>query len=206
MLAPWVTWWQDDLPCQFSRERACENCAYLLDAFGESWVDQGMAKAGRGNHPLRRRWSNNGANSFLELNGLAEDLRIIDSVPGIDALVEELKNSEKSEPARHVIRCAALFGRDKNIRILEFPAQKSATIPDFFLGLNGSSLAVEAKLLSESSEEKMFEEYADMLVRQIFTHVVGAIAIYPQISVIIKNSNALPDPHESGICNLATAE
>ncbi len=41
--------------------------------------------------------------SFLEINALAEDLRCIDAVPGINEVIRDLLSSELCKPTWHVI-------------------------------------------------------------------------------------------------------
>lgn len=63
------------------------------------------------NHPFMDRWLTNGANSFLELNLWAEDLRVLENVPDVGTVVDDLRNAARCLPARHVLHTAALFER-----------------------------------------------------------------------------------------------
>ena len=115
---PWSTWWETDLPCQFSRERALENCDYLLEKLPN--IAKALDSPGVQNHPLFQCWRNNGAMSFLEINALAEDLRCIDAVPGINEVIRGLLSSELCKPTWHVIHSAAMFAREKGNRMSRF--------------------------------------------------------------------------------------
>ena len=165
----WTTWWQDDLPCQFSMQRTQENAAYLVSILGESWLRRGLTSPGATNHPLLQRWLTDGAGSFLELNSLAEDLRLIESTSGVEIIIGDLLDAKQCEAAWHVIHSAALFARSDGITVAKFFPKTDRIVPDFLLRIGKKSLAVEAKILTTSEKEDTFVRYASDLCDKIFT-------------------------------------
>jgi hypothetical protein len=80
---PWSIWWQTDLPCRFTPAEASVNLALLNDVLGESWINK--ATGSRSNHPLGAEWATNGVNAFLQLNALADDIRLLRETAGFTA-------------------------------------------------------------------------------------------------------------------------
>jgi hypothetical protein len=191
---PWQAWWQTDLPCQFSRERALENCDYLLKKLPD--IAKALGNPGVQNHPLFQRWESNGAMSFLEINALAEDLRCIDAVPGVNEVIRDLLSSELSKPTWHVIHCAAMFARGNGNRIVQFFPQTSEKFPDFLLEANGLPIAVEAKLMTQSEKEEEFAKWAKELVKQIFQDVLSHDKFHPIPTIVIKSAETYPKSSE----------
>lgn len=191
---PWSTWWETDLPCQFSRERALENCDYLLDKLPN--IVKALDSPGVQNHPLFQCWGNNGAMSFLEINALAEDLRCIDAVPGINEVIRDLLSSELCKPTLHVIHSAAMFARGKGNRIVQFFSQTSEKFPDFLLEAKGLPVAVEAKLMTKSEKETDFEKWAKALVIEVFKKAMPAEGFHPVVTIVVKSAETFPLPDE----------
>jgi len=191
--APWVTWWQNDLPCRFSPQRAIENSKYLLEVIGSDWVTRSTSFPGATNHPLLQRWLNNGAGSFIELNSLAEDLRLLQSVPGLQTVIEDLRDAARCLPTWHVIHSAALFERSEKGIVAKFFPQTDMTAPDFLLKNSSGEIPVEAKLLVESKINEDFQRYAEELSSAIKSEVMKDNAAYPVLYVICKNAESLPD-------------
>jgi hypothetical protein len=191
MTQPWTTWWETDLPCQFSKERAQENCDYLLGKLSPG-ILKGIGNPGTQNHPLFECWRSNGAISFLEMNALAEDLRCIDAVPGIDEIIRDLLASELCKPTWHVIHSAAMFARGNGNRIVQFFPQTSEKFPDFLLEAKGLPIAVEAKLMTKSEKEADFEKWAKDLVKLIFQNALPLERFQPILTVVIKSAEAWP--------------
>ena len=191
-VAPWTTWWQDDLPCEFSQERAAQNCSFLSDRLGTAWIQNGLASPGRGNHPILQRWASNGVGAFLELNALAEDLRLIDSVPGIEQVILDLRNSQRCRSAWHVVRSAARFARGGSAMVKQFLPQTDDKIPDFLIDDHGLGIAVEAKILTKSVIEERFSDYANSIIQEIFETILDRDRLYPQICIVLKNPHVLP--------------
>jgi len=130
---PWSTWWQTDLPCQFSKERALENCEYLIKTLGSD-ITKKVESPGAKNHPLFQCWRSNGAMSFLEMNALAEDLRCVDVVPGVEDVIRDLLDSERCKPAWHVIHCSAMFVRGEGNRLVRFLPADIGKVSRFLIG------------------------------------------------------------------------
>jgi hypothetical protein len=192
LTAPWSTWSQDDLPCLFSQGQALNNAAYLAQKLGERWLENGLANPGHENHPVFLRWSTAGANAFLELNSLAEDLRLLDTKPGFDSLLMDLRHTDRATSAWHTAHAAALFERAQPSAVTEFPLQKSALVPDFLLRVGGSTLACEAKFLAVSEKEQAFSVYAESVKELLFEEVLTGGEIYPSFVIVLKNSDHLP--------------
>jgi len=190
--APWTTWWQIDLPCLFSQERAAENCKYLIDSIGGRWLSQSTEKPGAKNHPLLDRWLTNGACSFLELNLLAEDLRILDGISGIEIVIEDLRDAALCLPTWHMLHSAALFERKIKGAVRKFFPQVDKVTPDFLLSNNGYEIPVEAKLLTKSESEEVFEGYAENLSAQLQAEAMNEERVYPTVTVICKDVAVLP--------------
>jgi hypothetical protein len=133
----------------------------------------------------------NGANGFLQLNGLAEDLRLIASVPRFGDVLEDLRDGKRCHPSWHVMKIAAMFQR-AGARVSEFYGNTSAKIPDFLLEFGSIRANVEAKLLTTSDVEETFTTYAQSLLREIEKDVMAKEAVYPIIKIILKNSGDLP--------------
>jgi hypothetical protein len=191
--APWTTWWQDDIPCRFSREEAIQNCSFLIDLLGREWLQKALGP--RTQHPLVSEWMTNGANAFLLLNALAEDARLLVSVRGFDDVVKDLRHRRRCRPAWHVIRAAAMFQRG-GVAITEFYEQTNEKIPDFSITWNSIEANVEAKLLTKSDVEDAFEEYAKPLQQRIFAEAMAKEAVYPPVTVIVKDAALFPDSNE----------
>lgn len=189
---PWTTWWEADLPCQFSPKQADGNAAFLEELVGRRWITQGISNPGRRNHPLLREWSSNGAGAFLQLNALAEDLRLVVGVPGIESVIDDLKNVSRCLPTWHVIRSAAMFARGGGASIVQFFPQTSERLPDFEIIIDGKDLAVEAKLLLTSEIQDEFSAYAERLEERLFATVLSGETIHPPVYVVLKDVHGLP--------------
>ena len=141
--APWTTWWQDGLPCRFSREDASKNCAFLIELFGRRWLHSALGP--RSQHPLVSEWMTSGVNAFLRLNALAEDSRLVISVPGFRGnILGDLRHRRRCLPAWHVIRTAAMFVRAGTAVTCFYP-QTHEMVPDFSVSFESVEANVEAK-------------------------------------------------------------
>jgi hypothetical protein len=160
LLAPWATWWQDDLPCRFSHDDAIRNRDFLVDLIGEGWLRKALQRHSS-NHPLVLCWMTNRADAFLLLNALAEDARLLTSVPGFDQVLRDLKNGSQCLFSWHVIRAAAMFQRGGAV-VSKFYEQNGGSAPDFLVKLGPSDVNVEAKLLL-SDLDSTFSKYASPL-------------------------------------------
>jgi hypothetical protein len=148
--APWTTWWQDDLRCRFSREDTVRNPAFLMDMIGAEWLQKALQP--RSNHPLIAEWMTNGANAFLLLNALAEDARLLTSVPGFDEIVRDLRENKQCQQSRR--QCFSEGGA----AVSKFYEESDERAPDFLIRFNSIEVNVEAKLLLECDLEDTFHE------------------------------------------------
>jgi hypothetical protein len=190
--APWTIWWQTDLPCEFSQERAVENCAYLVSLLGKEWLRTGITKPGPKNHPLLARWLENGAGAFLQLNLLAEDVRVLENIGGVEAVLGDLRDSALFFPTWHVLHSAALFERALKGTVVKFFPQNDRIVPDYLLSNGGKDVPVEAKLLTQSEPEGAFGRYGKKLCEELEHEVMNEQRVYPTLMVMCKNADALP--------------
>lgn len=188
----WTRWWQDDLPCQFQPDQARKNAEYLANTLGERFLAKVAAPVAHRAHPILQRWSTAGANAFLELNALAEDLRVLDGVEGIDSVLNDLRDSDRCLPAWHVLHAASLLGRGEEARVIKFFPQTHSSFPDFLVATEGVTLAVEAKLLMTSSNEANFTAFATALSDKLIT-CLQATATPTHAVVVVKDIDNLPE-------------
>lgn len=192
MSCPWSSWWQTDLPCEFTQEEARTNCEFLTEILGEAWLDKAPTVPAASNHPLLAKWITKGAGSFLQLNGLAEDIRVVKDRPGFDTVLHDLKNALSTDSAGHVIHGAALFERHAPGSVIQFFPQTSDSIPDFLVRAGGADLAAEAKLLTRSEAEESFEAYGQSLVDHVLANVSKENTINPAVYIVIKQAEHRP--------------
>lgn len=160
ILPPWTQWRAtDELPCAFSPEAAADNAAYLGSAFPKGFITSRSGPA-RSRHPMLRMWDTPSVNSFLYLNGLAEDLRLLQDVPLVSTIVRDLRDKNLFEPTRHTLRTAGLFERGKTGSVIEFMQSPHGTVPDFVVDLDSRRVPVEAKRLEASWVQEAFAKHA----------------------------------------------
>ena len=188
-VAPWTTWWQTDLPCQFSQTECCANSAFLTEVLGESWIEK--AATTHSNHPLGMEWATNGAGAFLQLNALADDIRLIRTAPGFNAVLDDLRDGKQCRAAWHVVRTAAMFARG-GASVCEFFRQTDVKVPDFVIRASSRKINVEAKLLLNSDKEEAFTNFASPLLDTILKQAMSAEAVHPHVIVVFTNSEQLP--------------
>jgi hypothetical protein len=198
-IAPWATWWQDDLPCLFTRDQAAKNHALLVEILDGSWLS---AADHLSPHSILSRWANGGAGSFLEVNALADDVRLVRNVPGFETVLHDLKTASTTESAWHVVHGAALFERRTPGSVVQFFPQTDVSLPDFLLRLAGADIPVEAKLLTRSQAEQEFNRYGQELTKRIFEAVLVAGTVHPMATLVFKDSANLP-PHEDVLLALS---
>ncbi|MFT6791758.1 MAG: hypothetical protein ACJA04_000971 [Cellvibrionaceae bacterium] len=190
--SPWTKWWQDDFPCEFDKAKTNKNNQYLIKLLGENWLKKRILRNHRC-HPLLMRWLSNGCYSYLELNALAEDIRLIENKPNFKTILNGLKSKNTCIATWHVIHCAAMFERGEKCVVSRFHAQTSKTSPDFSLNIDGKYYPVECKRLIESDYEVEFNKYAKKLLTSIKSSILTGKLIYPQISIVIKCYESLPE-------------
>jgi hypothetical protein len=198
-IAPWAAWWQDDLPCLFTGEQAAKNHALLVEILDGYWLSKADHLSP---HPILSRWANNGAGSFLELNALADDMRLVRNVPGFETVLHDLENASTADSAWHAVHGAALFERHTPGCVVKFFPQTDVSLPDFLLRLAGADIPVEAKLLTRSQTEQEFNRYGQALTKRIFETVLLAGTVHPGATLVFKDSACLP-PHEDVLLALS---
>ncbi len=164
---PWYDWNQCDLPCFFSPERVQENRSFLEhELVGASFtIDNAQPRDG----PLQRTWHTTGAGAFIEINWLAEDLRLLHLKPGMSSVLRDLMDSRLSQSTWHTVHTAALFERARPGAVINFVEARNEEAPDFIVGLHGERVSVEAKLLTSSTEEERFQAVAREIVDALQT-------------------------------------
>ena len=153
----WHEWRQNDLPCAFSHERARENYTYIEKLIGPRFF---RSKRPSTTNAFLKKWHTTGAGAFLEINALAEDLRLIESKRGMSFIVRDLCDDRLCLPTWHTIHSAALFERARVGAVLEFVDAGNEEAPDFIVDIDGDRIPVEAKLLTRSKEELLFVSVA----------------------------------------------
>ena len=105
-LAPWTTWSADDLPCQFSTAQAVDNADLLASILPAEF--HGRSGRQRKEHRLLQAWDAAEPNAYLDLNALAEDLRLVHAKRGFHSVLRELIDPNSFSSARHTIRVSDL--------------------------------------------------------------------------------------------------
>jgi hypothetical protein len=190
---PWTTWWQTDLPSQFQPDQASKNARLLSDVLGADWLARRLGKPGAETHPIMRAWMSNGANAFFDLNALAEDLRIVRGVHGIDGVLRDLRRAELCLPTWHVIHVAALFARSEGQAVIEFLEQDDQTRPDFIVQAANETIAIEGKRFFPSRQQQEFEEFGGLLCDALLDDVFPQEGVQPLVVVVIKQPEFRPD-------------
>jgi hypothetical protein len=180
------------VPCQFQPEQARANAKYLGQMLGEEFFVKSRHPLAEIGHPILKRWVTAGVGPFLELNLLAEDLKVVQDTPGIDGVLTDLRNASRCESTWHTIHSAALLGRGANDAVLEFYPQTDERLPDFLVRNEGETVAIEAKRLATSSIEERFNEYGLELVRLLVDQAKLAAAPL-EVIVVLADAEDLPN-------------
>lgn len=188
----WTQWWQDDIPCRFSREEATENASYLAQLLGVSFFKGANYPIAEVKHPILQRWRTRGAGAFLELNALASDLKVISEADDFKVILHDLKNPNTCASAWHAVHVAALLSRARGARVEQFYPQTDESLPDFLVSYEGQRVACEAKLLTKSGQEEAFKAYAVGLAQRIMNEVLAGASIHPSVTVVLKDVHSLP--------------
>ena len=176
----------------FSADRTVENYKYLRSKLGARFIAQANHAPRFVKHPVLTRWTNSGIGSHLELNALAEDLRVVESAPGLQEVLQDFRNSARCLATWHTMHAAALLARADGVQLIRFFPQTSESAPDFLIQTSAGQFACEAKLLAESDIAKQFSIYAKSLSDAIELSILTADRQYPQITLILKDAEHLP--------------
>lgn len=156
-----MSWYEGnkvDAPSVFGPKRTEENLVLLNRLLGSTFLS--TVKKLASVNALAQAWSNTGIGSFLEINWLAEDLRLLEHKAGIGPCIRDLLDSRLCLPTWHMLHTAAIFERARGGAVLEFIDAGHDESPDFVIDLAGKRVAVEAKLLTQSEDEERFEAVA----------------------------------------------
>jgi len=162
---------------------------FLTEVLGESWIEK--AASAHSNHPLGTEWATNGAGAFLQLNALADDIRLIQTAPGFNAVLDDLRDGKQCRAAWHTIRTAAMFARG-GAPVCEFFPQADVKVPDFVIRTSSRKINVEAKLLLGSDKEEEFTDFAFPLLDAILKQAMSSEAVHPPVMVVFRNAEQLP--------------
>lgn len=187
-------WEGDKIRCSITRERSLENFQYLDEMVSKGWIANSLGYDGFKNHPFLRTLSQCEPDSYLRMNLLVEDLRILANCDGLSTVINDLKKKGTSLAALHVIHSAANFARGVNQEVTRFYNQNEETNPDFEVNANGNVLAVEAKRFVESESQLAFADKAKIIVDDIVSNILHPNVINPVVVVILRNPEIMP-PH-----------
>jgi hypothetical protein len=190
--APWTEWWQDDLPCVFDQETTFANLRYLVNLFGESWLEKHTNKLHENLHPLAVRWLTCGLSAYIELNVLASDLRLLESKPNFELVLADLLDASQYLPAWHTLHSAALFERAIQGSVQEFAYDSRQKHPDFIVTIEGQSTAVEAKFVSDSQKEVLFRNWASEVIKLLMDTFEENEESLIRVIIVAKNIDDLP--------------
>jgi hypothetical protein len=95
-----------------------------------------------------------------------------------------------------MLHSAALFERANPGAVQLFFEQASESVPDFLLGLHSFDIPVEAKLLTKSDKEKLFEIWSAEIQKELFEKVLVENEFHPIVSLVIKSFNDIPAVEE----------
>jgi hypothetical protein len=177
----WYDWNQSDLTCAFSPERATENRVFLENAFvGLSPTPPTEVKT-NADSPFQTTWQTTGAGAFLEINWLAEDLRLLIGVEGISSVLRDLTDRQLCHSTWHMLHTAALFERARPGAVLSFLESTDGETPDFLVQVDGQRVPVEAKLLTLSKDEERFvaeaRKIAGPLLSMVSPNSIAVLAV-----------------------------
>lgn len=153
----WSDWHEPHVHCVFSRERAAANLSFLRNTLTDvglplEWPQQ------RGH--FQQLWHTAGVDAFIQVNWLAEDIRLLHQKPGIPLLLRDLLDERLCESTWHTIHTAALFERARPGSVSQFIHAGASEAPDFVVEIEGKPTPVEAKLLTRSDDELRFYDVA----------------------------------------------
>ncbi|MEO8315852.1 MAG: hypothetical protein ABI645_13790 [Pseudomonadota bacterium] len=184
----WYEWAQPDLPCFFAPDRARSNSDFLQETLGTRFWE----RKSRSN-PMLTLWDEKNPHAFLQLNALAEDLRLVAHKPGSAILLSDLRSRNAQESARHTVHTAALFERARVGSLVRFVEARNDTVPDYLVNLDGTAVAVEAKLVVTSTIEQAFGKVAMPEINRCIEALQGRPLQY-FIVAVARDATAPPAP------------
>lgn len=188
--SPWAKRWQEDFPCVFSSEHTKENCKYLISLLGESWIEKRSHRQG-GTHPLISMWLTRGSGSYVRLNALAEDCKLLDKKPGFEIALGNLRRTPQYHSSLHVLHSAALFERSRPGSVLEIEPSTEDLSHDFTVADGSVEIFVEAKYLQNSAKAQGFGAWSSSCSESAGTILPGRDHL-PQVFVVVKDFDFRP--------------
>ena len=185
-------WTDEKAPSQFLIERSKDNHQYLSSVLGKNWLAKTLSFPSHRNHPLTNVLTQFEPSSFLRMNLLAEDLRILEKTDGLEQVLNDLRHSDRCLPSWHVINSAALFARASGQSITRFFEQDEIINPDFEVSTQNGLVAIEAKYFMESESQIEFGRRADPIARQVIDQVLSQPIIHPIVTILIRNPDFIP--------------
>jgi hypothetical protein len=175
----WYEWAQHDLPSFFSPARAKDNADFLRQALTPRFIER-RSRA----HPLHKLWDTTGPDSFLQLNSLAEDLRLLVGKRGVQSVIEDFRAMSMEQSARHTIRTAALFERACSRALICFLDARNDTTPDYVVDVGGLKVPVEAKMVVTSTTDDAFQRSSQIAIDRIQAALSGRPQSYTVVVVV----------------------
>ncbi|MGR6329228.1 hypothetical protein ACU5AX_09190 [Sphingomonas sp. XXL09] len=131
----------------------------------------------------------------MQLNRLAEDIRILEEVPGLVALISDLKIVKRFEPTLHEIHTAALFHRGAQA-VLKFYPHSNDSVPDFDTNIQQRT-PVEVKQLMPSAMSSRFSGLSFELHQQLIKDLdIANLSAEAEIVIAVKKYGDMPHPAE----------
>jgi hypothetical protein len=130
------------------------------------------------------------------LNALAEDLRVLAGVDGLQQVLTDLRDVDRCNATWHTLHAAALFGRAEGATVQRFFPQTDESLPDFQVSTPLGSFACEAKALALSGTERDFGAYAEGLSHRIQHDLLSEEKTYPMVTIVAKDGASPPPPEQ----------
>jgi len=192
-LPPWAQYRPTEVPTIFDAAQTVRNVEFLKKTLGPKFLIGARHAPKYIKHPVLQKWVTNGANAFLELNALAEDMRCLSDATGFEHVLRDLKERQTCLSTWHTLHSAALLARNPLSAVDRFFPQTDETLPDFLLRSPDGLVACEAKHLTKSRQEEAFTVFASDLSNQVKTKLLKEDTSYPTLTIVIKSAEMRPD-------------
>ena len=192
-LPPWAQYKPTEVPTIFDAKRAARNADFLKKVLGPKFLTGARQAPRHINHPILQNWVTNGANAFLELNALAEDIQCVHNAEGFTNVLRDLLRRDTCLPTWHTLHCAALLTRGGRSTVERFFPQTGETLPDFLLHSPDGLVACEAKHLAKSGQEEAFTAFAAEFSSLVKAKLLPDQKSYATLTIVLKSVDALPD-------------
>ena len=173
---PWYDWVPDGSAfASIPRRQASGSTRLLTRQFRRAFI--GQEGAIRTTHPLLKEWDTVGGNAFLQLNGLADDIRLLRGKLGLETVLTDIRDERLCLPSWHLLHTAALFERAQARSVVEFLEGGEEERPDAIVEVGGVRIPLEAKLLTRSEDEEHFLPGSTSYRRRRYRHLFAAQAV-----------------------------